>query len=165
LNSYGLLYKPATKDISFFEFGCSEGILLYELSKLGYDVLGEDVCAITEQSQKVYGITILNDPIETLQVKDKFDVVMSFHVMEHLVNPRYVLEKVSKFVKPDGRIFLHIPIDDKELSNPDHYHFFCPLSMTYLMSRHTKIERFDIQYYRRANGDINAVGSIIGRIK
>jgi 2-polyprenyl-3-methyl-5-hydroxy-6-metoxy-1,4-benzoquinol methylase len=128
-------------------------------------VFGNDACAITEQSSQQLGLTISNEPIENFQTDRKFDLIMSFHVMEHLVDTDRILDRLCKFSKCGGKIFLHIPIDDNELTNPDHYHFFSPLSMTYLMSKYTDIMKFDIQYYRCSNGDLSAVGSILGRVK
>jgi 2-polyprenyl-3-methyl-5-hydroxy-6-metoxy-1,4-benzoquinol methylase len=164
LDSFGLLNVPNLSNVSVFEFGCSEGMLLHALKSRGFDVLGNDVCAIAEESKTVLGIDILTDPIENLSLTRKFDLIMSYHVMEHLVDPKFVLDRLRKLAKPGGKIFLHIPIDDKEVTNLDHYHFFSPLSMTYLMSLYTKVIKFDIRYYTRANGDVNAVGSILGEV-
>jgi len=165
LESFDLLTNEKPNSFSIFEFGCSEGMLLYALKQRGFDVLGNEVCQITDESQKVLGITILSDPIETLQIDKHFDLIMSFHVMEHLVDPAFVLEKLCKLAKPNGKIFLRIPIDDGEYSNLDHYHFFSSKSLRYLMNRYTSVLREDVKTYKTANGDVFEEMSILGQLK
>ena len=165
LDFFDLLTDENPNNFSIFEFGCSEGMLLYALKQRGFDVLGNEVCQIADESQKVLGITILSTPIETLQIARHFDLIMSFHVMEHLVDPVFVLEKLCKFAKPNGKIFLHIPIDDVEFDNLDHYHFFSIKSLRHLMSEYTSILREDVETYKTINGDVLQVMSILGQVR
>jgi len=165
LESYELLPVEKSNNFSIFEFGCSEGMLLYILKQRGFYVLGNEVNPIAQDSQEALGITILTDPIEKLKIEERFNLIMSFHVLEHLVDPDFVLEKICKFAKPNGKIFLHIPTDDVEFDNLDHYHFFSSKSLRHLMSKYTNIIREDLATYKTINDDVLEVMSILGQVK
>lgn len=173
LESYELLPIEKSNDFSIFEFGCSEGMLLYILKQRGFYVLGNEVNPIaqeaqeTQETQETLGITILTDPIEKLKIEKRFNLIMSFHVLEHLVDPDFVLEKICKFAKPDGKILLHIPIEDKLIDHVghDHYHFFSPESLRYLMGKYTDVINDHISTYTSSNGSVNAVMTILGQVR
>jgi len=166
LESYGLLPIEKSGNFSIFEFGCSEGMLLYVLKQRGFDVLGNEVNLIAKEAQEALGITILTDSIEKLKIEKRFDLIMSFHVLEHLVDPDFVLEKICKFAKPNGKIFLHIPIEDKLIDHigHDHYHFFTPESLRYLMGKYTNVIKDHISTFTSSNGAVNAVMTILGSV-
>jgi len=167
LESYELLPIENSNNFSIFEFGCSEGMLLHILKQRGFDVLGNEVNPIAQESQKILGITILPDPIEKLKIEKRFDLIMSFHVMEHLVDPDFVLEKICKFAKPNGKILLHIPIEDKLIDyvDHDHYHFFTPKSLRYLMEKYTDVIKDHISTFTSGDGAVNAVMTILGQVR
>jgi len=168
LESYEVLPIENASNFSIFEFGCSEGMLLYMLKQRGFDVLGNEVNpTITQAAQKTLGITILTDSIEKLKIEKRFDLIMSFHVLEHLVDPDFVLEKICKFAKPNGKILLHIPIEDKIIDyvGHDHYHFFTPESLKYLMRKYTNVIKDHVSTFTSADGAVNAVMTILGQVK
>src|SRR6266542_757629 len=41
--------------------------------------------------------------------QDKFDVIMFGDVLEHLVEPKVVLEKVKELIAPEGRVLASVP--------------------------------------------------------
>lgn len=167
LESFDLLATENPNSFSIFEFGCSEGMVLYTLKQRGFDVLGNDVCFIADEAQKKLGITILTDPIENLEINKRFDLIMSFHVFEHLIDPVSVLKKICALAKPNGKIFLHIPIGDgdEEFNNSDHYHFFSRKSLSYMMCEYTNIIKEDISNFKTINNDVYGVMSILGEVK
>ena len=118
------------------EFGCSEGFMLYALKQRGYQVMGNDVCAIADESSKALGINISREPVEEFAKKtEKFDLIMSFHVVEHLRNPKSVMDSLTQMLAPKGILLMHVPIDDAELSNSDHFQFFTDQSCKTIASR------------------------------
>ena len=66
------------------------------------------------------------------QVKEKYDFITMFHVLEHLENPKQMLGYLSDYLKKDGRIIIEVPnLDDILLLNKTfkdfyyiNYHFF-----------------------------------------
>lgn len=125
LEHFKILEFENPSQIKILEFGCSEGMLLYELKKRGFDVKGNDVCAIEEISRKELGIEISPLPIEEFaKTGEKFDVIMSYHCVEHLRNPLEVTKNLGECLKKGGVLLMHVPVDDAEFGNMDHYHFF-----------------------------------------
>ncbi len=143
------------KGSRILEFGCAEGMLLYALKQRGYDVMGNDVCAITDESKETLDIPISNMPIELFSKENegKYDLIMSFHVVEHLRDPRMVFENLCTMLKEGGHMLLHVPVDDKELGNYDHFHFFTNVSCLKLMEQFTTDIKSNFVYYPiRENG-------------
>ena len=74
---------------------------------------------------------------------DSFDVITCFHVLEHLHQPRKVLERVSEWLKPGGIFYIMVPNIDSAaakifrsywyaLELPRHVCHFSPISLTRL---------------------------------
>ena len=71
---------------------------------------------------------------EELQEPAVFDLIMSSHVVEHMREPRAVLEKYHHLLKPKGYLFTEIPLENpvpnwwgRDPSEPywvGHLHFF-----------------------------------------
>jgi SAM-dependent methyltransferase len=109
-----------------FEIGCSEGILLHELSRMGHETLGSEMnTAIAEEGKRQLGVNILTEPFEDLSLPlNNFDLVMSFHTLEHMCDPRAVFERIRRIVKPDGGVVIEVPTGPEEYANTDHLQFF-----------------------------------------
>jgi SAM-dependent methyltransferase len=172
LESFGLLNHSDSGKVRILEFGCAEGMLLYALKQKGYQVMGEDVCAITDESSQALDVPISNLPIEEFCLQEglePFDLIMSFHVVEHLHDPRAVMEKLVSLLKPNGQMLLHVPMDDMELSNMDHFHFFSHESCMRLMGLFTKDIHYDFSRYAihpEESMDVTAVAATyVGRKK
>jgi 2-polyprenyl-3-methyl-5-hydroxy-6-metoxy-1,4-benzoquinol methylase len=79
------------------------------------------------------GITVItNDVDETWQAtnKQKFDVVIMRHVLEHFLNPADVLKKVKEVLKPDGVLYVGVP-NAKNPTKPLLAHFFRVVHVSY----------------------------------
>ena len=53
-------------------------------------------------------------------IEDKFDLVFSFDVIEHLVYPERLLHKITSYAKPDGLVLVSTPERDR-LWGKDHF--------------------------------------------
>lgn len=123
---------------------------MHKLYQMGYEVMGEDVCSIVEDGSKEYGFKISRLHIEDFVHLDyKFDLIMSWHVVEHLRDPRYVMHGLVNMLLPDGKILLHVPVDDVELDNGDHFHFFSDDSCRTLMEQVSKNVTSDFSHYSK----------------
>ncbi|TFG00742.1 MAG: class I SAM-dependent methyltransferase [Promethearchaeota archaeon] len=54
---------------------------------------------------------VITANIADLELKEKFDVIISVEMFEHMRNYRSLLKKLKKFLKPNGRLFIHIFTD------------------------------------------------------
>lgn len=166
LESFHLLGHQEPSQFKILEFGCAEGMLLYALKQQGYSVMGNDVCAVVDESMQELGIEISKKPIEEFVKEDKkFDLIMSFHVVEHLRNPLEIMGHLSNMLTKGGVLLMHVPVDDQEVGNADHFHFFSNKSCIKLMEEYTEDIRSDFVYYPITKGGAALAATYVGRKK
>ncbi len=166
LEQFGLIGHDNPSDVSVLEFGCAEGMLLYALKERGYRVMGNDVCAIADESAQELEIEISRKPIEEFAKENhEFDLIMSFHVVEHLRDPYEVMKNLSGMLKDGGRLLLHVPVDDQEITNVDHFHFFTNESCIRLMESFTENIKSDFVYYPITKGGAAMAATYVGKKK
>ncbi len=132
--------KPSGK---LLEVGCARGDFL-RVARESFDVSGvEPNPELADSSSQV--APVYRDIIERTPWKD-FDVVASFHVIEHVDSPRSFIRAAAERLKPGGLLVIETPNIDslpfKILKSrwrqfiPEHYFFFDPKTITRLMSEH-----------------------------
>jgi SAM-dependent methyltransferase/tetratricopeptide (TPR) repeat protein len=160
LDRLGLMDPTPSHTKKVFEIGCAEGMLLHEMSKRGFNVTGCEMNqAVATQGAKSLGVTIFTEPFEKLdRLEQGFDLIMSFHTLEHMRNPVSVLEKAAQILRPDGAILIEVPCGEEEYENTDHLHFFSEKSLKLLLqSNFAETEILP-------NGYTNSAGVQIGSI-
>lgn len=96
------------------ELGCGEGktLRLLQHQKLAKKVIGVDIDAHSiERAKKYLDIAIVAD-VENDALpfnKGQFDVVMLPDILEHLRQPEVLLEKVFRWLKPQGYVIVSVP--------------------------------------------------------
>jgi 2-polyprenyl-3-methyl-5-hydroxy-6-metoxy-1,4-benzoquinol methylase len=133
-------------DKKFLDVGCGEGFMLNSFKGFGFDVLGLDYSKV--------GITNHNkDMLEYFEEGDiyksidnlineskKFDVINLTNVLEHVIDPVYILNLLKKLLTEDGILIIRVPNDfsilhenleknkyiDKQfwVAPPDHLSYF-----------------------------------------
>ena len=93
-------------DISIFEFGSGNGDWAYEAKKLNFDITVSELSKNRIESLNKKGLKICNDIHEC---KDKFDIIYSDQVFEHISNPAEILKTLLSLLKEDGYIYLKFP--------------------------------------------------------
>ena len=92
---------------SVMDFGCGEGDFLRLIQDHCVDICGVELESRYVQGLEADGIDCYND-IET--VKDhSMDVVVSFHVLEHLPNPMNLLSALKRKLKDGGTLIVEVP--------------------------------------------------------
>jgi len=135
--------KPHAK---ILEIGCAEGDLgakLLEMEPtLQVDGLepSQDAKIAGQRLGTVFPISIEEAVSSPERVCD-YDLILAFHVFEHLASPRLGLVQIRKMLAKEGRILIevpsglggsnHIPID----RNPEHLQFFSSSSLCLLFER------------------------------
>ncbi len=107
-----------TKGKTFLEVGCgNSSFMTYFAQEFGFDVAGIDYselgCEQTRRilkrdgiKQNVQLVDAFNPPAE---LKEKFDVVGSFGVVEHFSDTAKTIEAFSYFLKPGGILITSVP--------------------------------------------------------
>ncbi len=110
-----------TKDCLFFDVLVEKGF--EKRLMVGIDCCKE-VCAICHEKSYL----VLEGDIQNMtNIKPEyFDFIFIVHTLEHVPNPKEVIDKCAELLKPNGFVFVEVPIqsqiDDPELWG--HYHPF-----------------------------------------
>lgn len=93
------------------DVGSGGGELVYSLKRFGYDAQGiEPGTDYAEFSRDAYGIDIHIAPFLTFEGHEgSFDIVTTFHVVEHLPEPKQFFNFAAKQLKPGGFLLIEVP--------------------------------------------------------
>ena len=102
-----LQHRPGGK---LLELGCGSGDLLVGLTALGWEGEGVDVDSQAIESARLKGVNVRLGPVEDLRYPGNFfDAVIMVHVIEHVHDPRRLLEECYRILKPGGQLSLVTP--------------------------------------------------------
>lgn len=128
------LHPVFSKNTRVLDLGCGSGEFLNELQKRGCEVWGVDSDRIDIELAKqqfelknLYAMSF-DDFFKKLGLP-QFNIITFFEVIEHLDDPLGFIQKIKKFLKPDGKIFLSTPSRERIMS--DNYEWdFPPYHLT-----------------------------------
>lgn len=91
------------------EIGSGEGHLLHMFSKHGWDVKGLEYNEyMIKKAKRNLGITLEPKDIFSIK-KERFDLIIMAHSLEHFVDPSKVLIHCKSLLETGGRIFIEVP--------------------------------------------------------
>lgn len=145
-----------------FEIGCSEGILLRELSRLGHEASGSELNAsIARAGMQALGVRIHTGLFEEIPLPvGYFDAIISFHTIEHIVDLDRTFTKIARMLKPGGIVLVEVPTGPEEYANRDHMHFFSDASLRRLLDRYFEAGETITNGYQNSAGI--PIGSLYG---
>ncbi len=152
------IFKPRAEYISnllnrntklnILEAGAGFGFFLTELRRLlpGNQYFAVEPSVEMAKICREKGIDVKIEFFEDSHFNQKFDLVASFELMEHLFAPEVFLRKARDILKTKGRVFLTtlnnkgfdiqlIWEKSKSIFPPHHLNFFNPLSIRILLER------------------------------
>ncbi|MBP8302715.1 MAG: class I SAM-dependent methyltransferase [Phycisphaerae bacterium] len=103
------LLRPGDK---ILEIGCGVGLVVAELTRLGYDIVGTDLSreAIAHGLAEHPGLRLEVQPAEDLSfAPGTFDVVLSFDLFEHIARIDRHVQEVRRVLKPHGSYLFQTP--------------------------------------------------------
>lgn len=92
--------------IRILDYGCGRGVLLSGFKQQGAKVYGAERAGSGFESVADVHIT---DFDQLLAAGERFDIVVVWHVLEHLSSPQDDLQKISQLLRPGGSLFLEVP--------------------------------------------------------
>jgi ubiquinone/menaquinone biosynthesis C-methylase UbiE len=104
---------PRSAGGSLLDIGAGIGQFLHHAQPLFTTVVGTEVSesAIAIAKQK-YGLALLAGQVEELdQPPDSFDIITLFHVLEHVPDPRMLIDQCHSILKPSGMLLVAVPND------------------------------------------------------
>ncbi|OPX28440.1 MAG: hypothetical protein B1H09_07815 [Gemmatimonadaceae bacterium 4484_173] len=90
------------------DIGCATGAILKEAVRGGWDTYGVDLSAklLKQAALRVPEAKLFNGELgEANFHSEEFDVVIALNLLEHVLNPKELLEEVNRILRPGG-IFL-----------------------------------------------------------
>lgn len=136
--------KNKIKNKKVLEIGCGSGHLLRSLKIKGANVSGIEPGIKMNRSEK---IPIVND-FSGLKNNEKFDVIISNAVLEHIFNLKIFFKNIKKFLKKDGIIFFCVPdceksikIGDPTILNHEHVYYFTKESILNTFKKYNFISK------------------------
>lgn len=169
---------------SLLDIGCGEGYALKFFEEKGYDIVGLDFngYACKLHNENVSDKVRVGDFYETTEqlIKEgkKFDLIVSTNVLEHVVDPKELMEKAFKLLNKNGIFIVRVPNDfsvlqkylwDKKsiekpywVAIPDHLNYF---SLESLQNLGNNLGLTTVDYYTDFPIDINLLNENTNYIK
>lgn len=97
------------------DFGCGAGGFLKYISKYVKKADGIELEKAMQQSFMERKLNVYTSYENAAQSKKKWDILTAFHVVEHLVDPKEILLKLSKLLKDNGKIIIEVPNSEDAL--------------------------------------------------
>lgn len=122
------------------DIGCGRGLLLNKLKERGWDPQGTEL----SEEAAAYARDRLNLPVITETLEDarfpdnEFDLVILWHVLEHVPDPRGTLREVGRILKPGGTLLVAVPNFgslEARYSGPGWFHLDVPRHLTHFTFR------------------------------
>jgi 2-polyprenyl-3-methyl-5-hydroxy-6-metoxy-1,4-benzoquinol methylase len=136
-------FLPAHVGGKLLEIGCGSGGKLAHLKKFGWDVEGVDFDSTAVEIARLRGLKIrLGELEEQTYSENRFDAVVSSHVLEHVPEPIGFLKECYRLLKPGGQLVFTTPNAGsyghqifrskwRGLEPPRHLHLFTEDSLRY----------------------------------
>ena len=159
------------------EIGCSYGALLKAFRDEGWEVDGVEIDSRAAlYARETYGINVVGGTLEQAMpsLRPPYDIVMMYHVIEHVADPVAFLHQLRSLLSDDGVLVLKTPNAAStacRLTNgwwewalaPEHVHLYSPTSLEHLF-RQTGFASRDV-VTRRGDGSPVPYGLVYTSIK
>lgn len=99
----------AKKGLDVLDIGCGVGEVIDVFKDRGHNCTAIEVNPIAVEWLKKNKITVFADSFDRFPEDKKFDVIMAWGVVEHVVNPHEFLKKVARQLKPGGVFASEVP--------------------------------------------------------
>ncbi|WP_338655529.1 class I SAM-dependent methyltransferase [Sporosarcina psychrophila] len=97
---------------NMLDFGCGGGGLLHLLKEKTSGIAGLELDKTLYKMINDEGITCYQ---ELQDIKEKFDYITMFHVLEHLSDPIGMLKELKKYLAPSGKLIIEVPNSEDAL--------------------------------------------------
>lgn len=127
------------KGRSILEIGCSIGAVSNILADRGFKVIASDVSeyAVKRAKKLTPSARFLTIDIEKgIPLKEKFDIIIAFEVVEHLKKPEKGIANMYKGLKEEGTVVISTPYPYKwNFNDPTHINVKYPEEWVKIMQK------------------------------
>ena len=137
-----------SKDATILDYGCGNGYYSFLLSELSFNnILAFDFDENTRKPFEHSSIKFITNELEISS--KKYDIILLNHVIEHIVNPKELLQKLYLLLNDGGIIYLRTPNNNSICSSvfekfwrgwetPRHLNIFSYNSFNFLLKDYSK---------------------------
>lgn len=155
----GVSGRTHREKLRVLDIGCSNGVFLDLFKESGFETWGVEPSGIADRAKRK-GHRVLNTFFEQARLPENyFDLVVVNHTLEHMDNPKQVLNKIHTVLKDGGIVFIDVPnfgsLSSKILGKKwpyllplEHKHQFTKESLTKLL----KDSRFKVLHWESRSG-------------
>lgn len=131
-----VLRRLKQKNARVLDIGCGRGLLLRAFQQNGCAVTGTEFSdSACRFAREVLKLPVRVGVLEQLKFPDRsFDVVVMWHVLEHLSDPRPTLAEVSRILRPGGLFLVAVPnfgSPEARLTKAGWFHLDCPRHLSH----------------------------------
>lgn len=101
------------------EIGCGGCLLLKALQNKGFEVVGIDPSPFSYKEGKKRGVRVIQDSFPSNKLKEKFDLILSSDVLEHVVHPINFLKDQYNLLNDSGILVIATPDSSPNIINGD----------------------------------------------
>lgn len=133
---------------SILDVGCGTGDFLYAAKRAKWNITGTELAqnAAQKANQKLDNSVLEGDILSLDLPIDSYDLVTSYHVIEHLLDPVGMLQRCYQLLSSQGVLFVETPnisslgarIRGSKWSHiipPEHIVYFSPDSLRYALQK------------------------------
>ena len=105
--------KAVLPQCKLLDFGCGVGGFLIKAKKLAATVHGVELESRLKSYFQNYGLTVFQN-VSDIQ-DERYVIITMFNVLEHIADPRVLLDDLSKLLSDDGQIIIEVPNGNEAL--------------------------------------------------
>jgi SAM-dependent methyltransferase len=141
------------------DVGCGRGLLLDKLRRRGWDVVGLELSAQSAgYARDILGIDVRTCDLPEMGLPgSSVDLMILWHVLEHLPDPDHLLREVARLMRPGGAVVVAVPnfgSAEARLAGPRWFHLDVPRHLTHFtrpsleaMLRHAGLTPGKLSYF------------------
>jgi 2-polyprenyl-6-hydroxyphenyl methylase/3-demethylubiquinone-9 3-methyltransferase len=130
---------------SILEIGSSVGMFVEAAKDAGFKMEGvEPNSELAASTAQTYDVPVSNCFFEDYQSQRRFDAVVIWEVIEHIIEPKPILQKIHGILNSDGVVAMTLPnfagIEygicgerNEMVEGPGHINYFTPQTITHLL--------------------------------
>ena len=92
------------------DVGCGSGLNVWLYQQAGWDAIGVEPADSAAATARSMGLDVRTGTLDEVRFPSSyFDVITMYQVLEHIANPRTVLEECHRILKPGGKLLVSVP--------------------------------------------------------
>lgn len=103
--------SSSATELRCLDIGCGDGVFLAQMKKLGFDIYGTEIPGpAAVRAKAVQGVKLHLGSLDEAEYEEGFfDAVTMWHVIEHLPQVAELPQKISRILKPGGKLYISCP--------------------------------------------------------